>query len=71
MMLIMFSTELPRDQLAGYDATFQLEEREISLEVSQVSPVSSLLSRQSQPSLITNRVTCRVLSSSLLAARSF
>ena len=24
MMLIMFSTELPRDQLAGYDATFQL-----------------------------------------------
>ena len=24
MMLIMFSTELPGDQLAGYDATFQL-----------------------------------------------
>ena len=43
MMLIMFSSELPWDQLAGYDATFQLEEREVSRQVSP-SPVSCLAS---------------------------
>ena len=59
MMLIMFSSELPRDQLAGYDATFQLPETESSLQVSPVSPVSPtyrLLSRQYEPSLMTAQV---------------
>ena len=33
MMLIMFSSEFPWDQLAGYDATFQLSETELPLQV--------------------------------------
>ena len=55
MMLIMFSTEFPWDQLAGYDATFQLPETESSL---QVSPTYRLLSRQYEPSLMTAQVIC-------------
>ena len=58
MMLIMFSSELPRDQLAGYDATFQLPETELSLQVSPLSPTCRLLSSQYEPSLMTAQVIC-------------